>query len=553
VTHDRRRSEPNASAVSRGGDTEMPLDVLSELLARFERDADRVFLLDSIAGRRFRYGEVDALARDLALRLRERGIVRGDRVAIVLENSAEFAILYFACLYLGAIAVPINTQLHREEIDLILRAADARLVAHSQASADLFDAAALEAAGAERFWIAGPRGAGAPPDPPEAWSADAAGRAANPAVDTNWRPLSGVDASDLFSITFTSGTTSAPKGVAHRIGSLLGNAKWIYERLDFGPDDRMLHVFNMAYMAGFLNTLLCPFMAGGSVVLARAFDARSMLRFWEPAIEHGANALWLAPTMLSALLRFDRNPAGARYSREHVKTVCVGTAPLPVSTKRAFEERYGVTVLESYGLSEVLLLTTNSHRHPIVEGSVGRPFAGAEIRIANAGGEALAIGEDGEILVRTSQAMAGYIDAEKREMIPLEPEQWFPTGDIGHLSEAGDLFITGRKKDLIIRGGMNVSPRRIEDVLLAHPAVAEVAVVGVPHEFYGEEVVAALRLEEGQSVEALRASLESHCKAHLSALSMPNRFVQVDELPTSVTGKVQKGRLAKRLSEHPQV
>jgi len=529
------------------------LDVLSEVLARVERDADRVFLLDSIGGRRFRYGEVDALARDLALRLRERGIGRGDRVAIVLENSAEFAILYFACLYLGAVAVPINTQLHREEIDLILRAADARLVAHSQASADLFDAAALEDAGAERFWITGSGGAGARPDPPEAWRADAATCAADPAassaVSPNWKPLAGVDASDLFSITFTSGTTSVPKGVAHRIGSLLGNAKWIYERLDFGPDDRMLHVFNMAYMAGFLNTLLCPFMAGGSVVLSRAFDARSMLRFWEPAIEHRANALWLAPTMLSALLRFDRNPAGARYSREHVKTVCVGTAPLPLSTKHAFEERYGVTVLESYGLSELLLLTSNSHRHPIAEGSVGRPFEGAEIRIANEGGEALELGEDGEILVRTPQAMAGYIDAEKREMIPLEPEQWFPTGDIGHLSESGDLFITGRKKDLIIRGGMNVSPRRIEDVLLAHPAVAEVAVVGVPHEFYGEEVVAALRLEEGQSVEALRASLESHCKAHLSAVSMPNRFVQVDELPTSVTGKVQKGRLAKRLSE----
>ncbi len=159
---------------------------------------------------------------------------------------------------------------------------------------------------------------------------------------------------------------------------------------------------------------------------------------------------------------------------------------------------------------------------------------------------------DGEILVHTPHAMAGYVDSEKREMIPLDPSEWFPSGDIGHLSQQGDLFITGRKKDLIIRGGTNISPRRIEEVLLAHPAVADVAVVGVPHPFYGEEVVAALRLADGQSLGDVQAALESLCRAHLSAVSMPNRFVAVDEFPTSVTGKVQKARLAKTLSGSSQ-
>lgn len=312
----------------------------------------------------------------------------------------------------------------------------------------------------------------------------------------------------------------------------------------------MLHVFNMAYMAGFLNTLLCPFMAGGSVVLSRAFDARTMLRFWEPAIAHSTNTLWLAPTMLTALLRFDRNPAGAEFSREHVKTVCVGTAPLPSSTKREFEDRYGVTVLESYGLSELLLLTSDSKRHPVAAGSVGRPLAEVEIKIVDDGGNGLPSGEDGEVLVRTPQAMSGYIDAESREMIALDPAEWFPSGDIGHLSEAGDLFITGRKKDLIIRGGMNISPRRIEDILLEHPAVAEVSVVGVEHEFYGEEVVAAIRLLSGHRLDDVRSALELVCKSHLSAVSMPNRFVEVSEFPMSVTGKVQKAKLARALSSN---
>jgi long-chain acyl-CoA synthetase len=495
------------------------LDVLSQVLERIERDADRTFLIDSIAERTFSYAEVDAFARDLALALRARGVGHGDRVAILLENSAEFAILYFACLYLGAVAVPINTQLHKEEISFILGLAGARLIAHSEKSLELFDAIEMEEGGASLFLIAEAATGGAAERELAGWSA----------------------------ITFTSGTTSAPKGVAHRIESLLANANGIYETLGWGGGDRMLHVFNMAYMAGFLNTLLCPFMSGGSVVLSRAFDARSMLRFWEPVIAHGANTLWLAPTMLTALLRFDRNPAGAEYSREHVNAVCVGTAPLPSSTKREFEERYGVTVLESYGLSELLLLTSNSKRHPIVEGSVGRPLAEVDIKIVDTDGNTLSSGEDGEILARTPQAMSGYIDAEKREMIFLDPVHWFPTGDIGRLSEVGDLFITGRKKDLIIRGGMNISPRRIEEVLLEHPAVSEVAVVGVNHEFYGEEVVAAVRLASGNSLDDVRSALESLCKSHLSAVSMPNRFVEVGDFPTSVTGKVQKAKLAEML------
>jgi len=521
-----------------------PLDVLTQVLERVAKDADRTFLIDSIAERTFSYAQVDGIARELALALRARGVGHGDRVAILLENSAEFAILYFACLYLGAVAVPINTQLHREEIDLILDLAGARLIAHSERSFDLFDAVEMEKSGALLFLVADVASRRAAEREVSGWSAGDRSQAEDP----DWQPLRGVEPSDLFSITFTSGTTSAPKGVAHRIGSLLGNASWIYETLGLGASDRMLHVFNMAYMAGFLNTLLCPFMAGGSVVLARAFDARSMLRFWEPAITHAANTLWLAPTMLTALLRFDRNPAGAEYSRENVKTVCVGTAPLSGSTKREFEERYGVTVLESYGLSELLLLTSNSNRNPIAEGSVGRPLGEVEIKVAVDDGSELSSGGDGEILVRTPQALSGYIDAESRETVAVDPDDWFPTGDIGHLSEVGDLFITGRKKDLIIRGGMNISPRRIEDVLLEHPAVSDVAVVGVDHEFYGEEVVAALRLANGVALDDVRSALESLCKSHLSAVSMPNRFVAVSEFPMSVTGKVQKSKLAKLLS-----
>jgi long-chain acyl-CoA synthetase len=327
-----------------------------------------------------------------------------------------------------------------------------------------------------------------------------------------------------------------PKGVPHRIGRLLDNAGAFNTELGFGPENRFLHVMTMGYMAGFLNTLLSPFMAGASVVIARAFDAQSALRFWQPVLQHAPDTFWMSPTMLTALLRVDRGEAGAEYCRTKVKTICVGTAPLPQRVKRDFEARYGVELFESYGLSELLLISGNSRRYPRLEGSVGRPLPGIDVKVL----------EDGELAVRTPFIMAGYLDDTSQPDAATAPA-WFPTGDLGRIGETGELFITGRKKDLIIRGGINISPRAVEDVLLEHDAVAQVAVVGVPHEFYGEEVAAAIVFKSGRSLADERASLEALCRERLSKTSIPTKVVAFDELPMA-NGKVQKHVLRERLS-----
>jgi long-chain acyl-CoA synthetase len=454
----------------------------------FDRHADSPFLLDAIAGRAFTYAEVDGLAGRFAHELRSRGVDRGDRVALILPNSVELAVLYFACLRLGAVAVPMSVDTPAGDAERALRHARVKVVIGEE------DLGALAEA--------------------------------QDGVD----PVEGVgDADDLFSITFTSGTTATPKGVAHRAASLLGAASAFADSVGFTAQDRFLHTFPMTYMAGFLNALLCPFVVGASVVLAPAFDGRSLLRFWKPVLEHEVTILWLTPTIVASLLRVDRDPTGAAYARKHVRAASVATAPLSRSHQLVFEERYGTRLFESYGLSELLFVTTTSPHAPDVAESVGRPLPGVEI----------ATDDSGEVLVRTEYAMAGYVD-EHGEPDPETSPEWFPTGDIGHVDENGLLFITGRKKDVIIRGGLNVSPRAVEELLQQHPAVDEAVVVGVPHDVLGEEIVAVLILAEGRSLKEELESLTALCRAGSSVGAQPARFVAVDSFPRNETGKVRK-------------
>jgi len=514
-------------------------DWLAARLSRIEADGPRPFLVDSFGNRTYSYSEAHRLASLLAIQLQERGVGKGGRVGLLLHNSVEFALLYFACLYLGAVAVPINPVLSPREVEFITGHAGLRLLVYSPSTQPLLGDP-TEADYGFPLWRIVPgneksdHGAllleGLPATVPGDFTAGA-----------------GVTDEDLFSLTFTSGTTGQPKGVAHRVGALLHNAAAYCESLGLGAESRFLHVMPMAYMAGFLNTLLCPFMAGGSVVITSAFSPLGLLRFWQPVIEHRPDTFWMSPTMLASLLALDRDPRGAEYCRERAPKICVGTAPLMLSTRREFEARYGVELLESYGLSELLIITINAPGQPLRDGSVGRPLSETEIRFTGEGGSEVPPGTDGEIQVRSAYMTEGYLDYETLEPARRRDGEWFPTGDIGHLDAGGELFITGRKKDLIIRGGINVSPRMVEDVLLQHDSVAQVAVVGLPHPLLGEEVVAVVQLSPGHHLEEHRAALISLCKAQLSPAAVPTTLVATDSIPTSANGKIQKNRIREQL------
>ena len=224
------------------------------------------------------------------------------------------------------------------------------------------------------------------------------------------------------------------------------------------------------------------------------------------------------------------------------------TAPLSRKVQREFEEKYSVNVIESYGLSELLLITANEGPAGPKVSSVGTKLPEVRIEIRDDEGSALAAGIDGAIFVNTPHETVGYVDYETGSPVPVR-SQWFDTGDVGHVDADGYLFVTGRVKDLIIRGGFNISPRQIEEVLLQHPAVQDVAVVGAPHDFFGEEVVAAIIPVSDKSVGEIQSSLREDCLAKLGKSSVPDRFVAFDEFPLTQLGKIQKNKIREIVAE----
>lgn len=500
------------------------MNAIARLLDIPSRFGERPFLIETRTDRTATFAELHDDACRVAADLRRRGLHRGDRLALVLNNSGALARLYLGCLYAGIVTVPINPAHSPPEIEFILRHSGARLLVLSAET--MFT---VQRAGAmATVVLADGRGRGEPPLDHEVWDphtleADAVA------------PLAGASPADTMTIVYTSGTTGRPSGVVHRIADLVDNGTLFGATVGIKPQHRFYGVLAMAYLGGYYNLLMLPYVNGASVVLADAFDARAALDFWSPAARHGVNALWLVPTIMSILLEMDRSSRGEELCRSSIDLALVGTAPLPASLRRAFEQRYAVHLLENYALSETLFLTTNVGGQQTPVGSVGKALDGVEVRTSE--------GEEGELLVRTPHLMEGYFDPERDGPEPLRPGGWFRTGDLGRIDSDGEVFITGRRKDVIIRGGVNVSPASIEDVLLEHPDVMECAVVGIPHPMYGEDSVAVVRLAEDADEDHALASLRASCHEQLGSVSRPAQIVFLTELPHSTSGKIQKGRL----------
>ncbi len=367
----------------------------------------------------------------------------------------------------------------------------------------------------------------------------------------NFVPLETADADDLVVIMYTSGTSAKPKGLAHKLGRMFRNASAFAAAQKIDEESRFYLTLSMAYMGGFYNLLILPFLCGASVVVDHVFDARSSLHFWEKAKKNKVNTLWMAPTVLSILLRMDRGRAGEEFCRSAVRHVFVGFAPLPLKVKNEFESRYGVRLIENYGLSETLFVTARSADALGGSGYVGEPLPGVALRIVNDDGEQVAPGVDGEVQILTPDLMAGYLDADGR-LLETNSSAWFATGDVGHLDGGSSLLITGRKKDIIIRGGVNISPAAIEEVLMHVGGVAEVAVVSVPHELYGEDIVAVLKMEAGAEPEVTLEMAAAYAKRNLAQHQQPARYMAIDELPRTTSGKVQKARIRELVAQKLQ-
>ncbi len=507
------------------------------------KNKDRVFLIDAISGEKLTFGQLYNEACKLSADLSARGFVKGDRIAIVLSNSALFVRLYFGCLYSGFVAVPVSPTLSFSEMDFIISRSKIKLVITSPETRNKVSFESLAKHGISSLCMVADMSLVDKKKVKDIWDIFSLGEA------KGFIPFRGATERDDLAIIYTSGTTAQPKGVIHSISDLVENGRLFARMMGINSSNRFINILQMTYLGGYYNLLLLPYVAESSVVLAPAFDAVMAVTFWKKIIEHEVNTLWLVPTIMSILMEVDRDEKGISYCKDNIKLTLCGTAPLPLRLRLDFEQKYGVSVHENYGLSETLFISTNTPSAVVENGSAGQVLPGVHVKVVDGDFNEVP-GEDiGEIFVRTPYIMRGYYLPESEEVAEASCDDWFPTGDLGIVTASGNVHITGRKKDLIIRGGVNVSPVEIEGVLHKNKDVLECAVVGIPHKILGEDIIAIIRIPPSAEFKVTRAELINICREYLSHIKQPTHIIELPEFPHTSSGKIQKNKIREWLKK----
>jgi long-chain acyl-CoA synthetase len=460
------------------------------------------------------YQELDEASARVAGLLHERGLKPGDRVGIMMPNVAEVPVVYYGVLRAGGAVVPMNPLLKAREVAYYLGDSGAGLVFAWHGFADQARGGA-EQADAESIVV-------------DEVSFPELLASAAPDYEVAQK-----DTDDTAVILYTSGTTGHPKGAELTHGNLISNTD--VTRADIvraGPDDVIFGGLPLFHVFGQTVALNVAVASGACLTLLPRFDAGHALRI---IAGHRVTVFEGVPTMYVALLHA---PDRADYDTSALRMCISGGAALPVEVLRGFEEAFGVPVLEGYGLSETSPVA--SFNHPDREqrpGSIGTPIRDVQMRVVDQADQEVRQGEVGEIVIRGPNVMKGYWQRPEATAEALR-DGWFHTGDLARVDSDGYFYIVDRKKDLIIRGGYNVYPREIEEVLYEHPAVAEAAVIGLPHPALGEEVGAAVVLKPGAVVTA--GELRDYVKGQVAAYKYPRQVWITDALPKGATGKIQK-------------
>ena len=505
------------------------LSVASILAESAQRYPDTVALI--LGETRLPYAAVWDQARRYGAVLREAGIEPGDRVALLLPNIPQFAFAYYGALAAGAVVVPVHALLLADEIAFVLRDS------HCQA---LITAAPLLGEATKAAEMA---------DVP-LWSVLDGGDAEVARIDVlaaSTEPLATYEArrpDDEAVVLYTSGTTGKPKGAVLTHDNVVWNVTVsAFDSVRLEPGDVVFGALPLFHSFGQVVVLNGAFRVGGTVALVPRFDPATVM---DVIVDAGVNVFVGVPTMYVALLAVaQKDPR-----RPQFRLAASGGASLPVAVIDAFSTTFGAEIFEGYGLSETSPVATfNQAVYGRKPGSVGRPIWGVDVDIVRAEVEGalepVARGELGEIVIRGHNVFSGYLNQpEATEAVMVDG--WFRSGDLGIMDEDGFIFIVDRKKDLIIRGGFNVYPREVEEVLMRHPAVAQVAVVGVADDTYGEEICAVVVTKDGATLEP--GELIEWSKEHLGKHKYPRQVRVEESLPMGPSGKILKREIVATLT-----
>jgi long-chain acyl-CoA synthetase len=434
------------------------------------------------------YAELERRIGIAAASLHARGIGPGDRVALLLPNGPAFVAAFLGVLRIGAVAVPLNVLLAKPEVEARIEISGASLLVDDE------------------------RGLERSTEPLGSFAEAESGGAAV--------------------VLFTSGTSGKPKGAILTHGGLGAAADNAAGALRLGTKDVVLGAAPFSHVLGLATGVVATLLSGSAIAVVRRFQPEATL---ELMTQTRTTILLGVPTMLIGLCDAARTAA----ELPPVRIAHVGGASVPVEVARDFERTFGGEVYEGYGLTELSgIATTYVSGQPRKTGSVGLPLGGTEIRIVALDGEPLPAGEIGEVQLRGPSVIPGYWEDAQATAEAIDADGWLATGDVGYVDDEGYLFLVDRKKELIIRGGYNVYPREVEEVLYAHAEVLEAAVVGVPHDRLGEEVAALVVPRPGASLDP--DELRAWAKERLAAYKYPRIVVVVDDLPRGPSGKILK-------------
>jgi long-chain acyl-CoA synthetase len=498
-----------------------PRSIPELLKQRVSATPDKPFLFSETDKGQFTYKEFEAAVMRTAQLLASSGIRKGDVVSLLLPNSVEYVIAYFACWRLGALAGPINSLLKSQET--------AYVISNSEAKALLINSEFLPVIEGIRDQL------------PTLILFDNEAEATRAQTDIAV-PDVALNADDEAIIIYTSGTTGKPKGCLLTHCNVIANARQISSWLSFTQRDRLLTIMPLFHMNAVSVTTMSALYAGGSTVVSQKFSAS---RFWQIVSDYQITSFGSVATMLSMLLSTYPDGVPAGLKTDQLRFAMCGSAPVPAEVLRRFEETFNCLVVEGYGLSESTCRSTfnppDERRRP---GSCGLPI-GNEMRVVDEEDRDVAEGELGEIMLRGDNILKGYYKNDAANATAFR-NGWFHTGDIGYRDADGFYYIVDRKSDMIIRGGENIYPREIDEVLYQHPGVAAAAAVGVPDELYGEEVAAVIVLKPEASVS--EQEVIDYCKTRLADFKCPKTVRFVEDIPKGPTGKLLKRELAKMLS-----
>jgi len=480
--------------------------------------------------------ETEIICKKVSSLVHSLGVEKGDRVLICMPNCPEVIFSYQGVLGAGGIIVPVMYLLHENEINFILKNSEAKVVITSSHLLQKISNATNDLS-----------------DKPKIICIDQPNKSdlqlgieviewekalSNMPLYEN--PSLNLKESDVAVILYTSGTTGVPKGVMLTHKNLYANSmSGLALREEEDTRGTTIGVLPLAHIYGF-GIMNGMFLLGSSVVIFSKFDAEEVFKVIE---KYKVKSFAAVPAMVHAMLY---HPNAEQYDLSSLETVGSGSAALAVSLRHKFKERFGAEVRDAYGLSEASPgVASQRNNMPIKEGSVGVPMPGVNIKIVDEHGQELPVGEVGELLVQGENVTPGYFKNEEATKKALQ-NGWLHTGDMARVDEEGYLYIVDRKKDLIIRGGFNIYPRDLEELLVKHEAVLEAAVIGVPSERMGEEILACVVKKTGAVVS--EGELIDYCQKNLAKYKTPRHVEFIEELPRNGVGKILKTKLREQFA-----